>query len=229
MHMKSDENGHPRCAPRDWRHRGHFWYTAQLLSFMLQRPNKRFEAILQDAKDAAGWGAMRRPLLSLHVRRGDSCTPEQEESKKRRCEPLSAYMEKAVLPIAKKYGVRSIYLATDDEATAQEARAEWPEFVWLVAEGMDRGAVKSVAKWEANLRRGVMDNHLEAQNALIDLLLLAEGDAFVGKFTSNLDRIAFALLAARAKGLVPYVSLDSQWCSDWARAAGSSIYGTFYC
>eukprot|EP00614_Pseudopedinella_elastica_P031730 CAMPEP_0172619946 /NCGR_PEP_ID=MMETSP1068-20121228/98764_1 /TAXON_ID=35684 /ORGANISM="Pseudopedinella elastica, Strain CCMP716" /LENGTH=484 /DNA_ID=CAMNT_0013426977 /DNA_START=198 /DNA_END=1655 /DNA_ORIENTATION=+ len=144
-------------------------------------------------------------------------------------EPLSAYMEKAVLPIAKKYGVRSIYLATDDEATAQEARAEWPEFVWLVAEGMDRGAVKSVAKWEANLRRGVMDNHLEAQNALIDLLLLAEGDAFVGKFTSNLDRIAFALLAARAKGLVPYVSLDSQWCSDWARAAGSSIYGTFYC
>jgi len=55
------------------------------------------------------------------------------------------------------------------------------------------------------------------------------GDMFVGKFTSNLDRIAFSLLAAAKQGLVPFVSLDSNWCSDWARNAGKSVFGNFYC
>ena len=58
---------------------------------------------------------------------------------------------------------------------------------------------------------------------------MAEGDAFVGKFTSNLDRIAYSLLASQRHGMAPYVSLDSKWCSDWARKTGSSIYGEFYC
>ena len=45
---------------------------------MLLRPNAHFAAALERAKaDIAGWAAMRRPLLSLHVRRGDSCNPEQ--------------------------------------------------------------------------------------------------------------------------------------------------------
>ncbi len=84
-------------------------------------------------------------------------------------------------------------------------------------------------RWEQNLKAGVMDNFKEAQSALVDLHLLAEGDAFVGKFTSNLDRIAFSLLSARQKGLVPYMSLDSKWCSDWGRKVGKSIHGDFYC
>ena len=84
-------------------------------------------------------------------------------------------------------------------------------------------------KWEANLRSGAMDNYGEAEAALVDLLLLAEGDAFVGKFTSNLDRIAYSLIAARKGGLAPYQSLDSKWCNDWARNAGTSVFGTFFC
>jgi hypothetical protein len=67
-------------------------------------------------------GAGLRPLLSLHVRRGDSCNPEQEDSKKRKCEDLSSYMTKAVLPMAKKYGVKSVFLATDDEDTVKVRR-----------------------------------------------------------------------------------------------------------
>ena len=60
-------------------------------------------------------------------------------------------------------------------------------------------------------------------------LRFLSGDAFVGKFTSNLDRIAFSLLSASKQGLVPFVSLDSSWCSDWARNAGKSVFGDFYC
>jgi len=77
MNMKSDAEGHPQNVPAAWRHKGHFWYTSQLLGFMLNRPNAHFGAILAEAKRAAGFDALERPLLSLHVRRGDSCNPEQ--------------------------------------------------------------------------------------------------------------------------------------------------------
>jgi hypothetical protein len=227
MHVKNNAEGLPNSVPVAYRHRGHFWYTSQLMSFMLQRPNAHFATTLANAKRDAGWANMQRPLLSLHVRRGDSCNPDQEASKKRRCEPLKAYMDTAVLPMAKKYGIRSIFLATDDEQTLKDL-ANYPQFSWHVVPGLDRGETKK-HKWEANLRDGSMDNYAEAQAALVDLSLMAEGDAFVGKFTSNLDRIAFSLLVAKQQGLVPYVSLDSKWCQDWARNAGSSIYGQFFC
>ena len=58
---------------------------------------------------------------------------------------------------------------------------------------------------------------------------MAEASGFVGKFTSNLDRIAYALMAARAGCYPPFHSLDSSWCSDWGRAAGRSTHGTFFC
>lgn len=74
-----------------------------------------------------------------------------------------------------------------------------------------------------------MDNYGEAQAALMDLHLMSMGDAFVGKFTSNLDRIAYSMLAARKEGLAPFVSLDSMWCSDWGRKTGKSQFGEFYC
>lgn len=64
---------------------------------------------------------------------------------------------------------------------------------------------------------------------LVDLLLLAEGDLLVGKFTSNMDRLALSLMAAKKGGLVPYVSLDSKWCSDWGVRSGESKHGRFFC
>ena len=67
---------------------------------------------------------------------------------------------------------------------------------------------------------GAIDNFLEAEAVIVDILLLSEGDFFVGKFSSNIDRIAFSLIAARKQGVVPYVSLDSPWCFDFGVKAG---------
>ncbi len=186
MHTKNDGDGFPKNVPEHFRGRGHFFYTSMLLGFMLDRPNEDFAKALEEARAAAGFEAAAenselRPLLSLHVRRGDSCSAEQMDSKKRRCDRLAHYMKEAVLPMAARYGVRSIFLATDDEATVRETEA-YPQFNWLVVPGNDRSAVKT-RKWEANLKDGTMDNYMEAQAALTDLLLMAEGDMFVGKFT----------------------------------------------
>jgi len=112
------------------------------------------------------------------------------------------------------------------------ARSHWPQFRWLAAppQSHDAAREKTARIWEENMRLGKLDNFLEAQGVITDLLLMAEGDAFVGKFTSNLDRIAYSLMCARRGGLAPYYSLDgSAWCADWGQLAGKSDYGVFKC
>jgi hypothetical protein len=74
-----------------------------------------------------------------------------------------------------------------------------------------------------------LDSYLEAENLIIDIMMLSEGDAFVGKFTSNIDRISFALMCARKGGLLPYTSLDSSWCFDFGVKAGETPMGRFNC
>ena len=64
-----------------------------------------------------------------------------------------------------------------------------------------------------------------------DLFLPAAADGFVGKFTSNLGRLALALSNAWKGGdcVVPFDSLDASWCNDFGRRTGKSIHGDFLC
>ena len=54
-------------------------------------------------------------------------------------------------------------------------------------------------------RRGV-DASSAAAGVVDDLALLGRCDAYVGKFTSNLDRIAYALMSARE-----FVAVNPEW------------------
>ena len=54
----------------------------------------------------------------------------------------------------------------------------------------------------------------------VDLLLLAQCTAFVGKFTSNFYRAAYALHAAGCECAAPFVSLDAPWCFDYGLTEG---------
>lgn len=105
-----------------------------------------------------------------------------------------------------------------------EETGRWPQFKWFFLPGQERGALKN-ASWTENLAKKKFDNFLEAQHTLVDISLMAEGDAFVGKFTSNIDRLVYALLVAKKQSLVPYVSLDSTWCMDHGQQAGTSFSG----
>ena len=52
-----------------------------------------------------------------------------------------------------------------------------------------------------------------ALDFLVDVHLIGRCDGFVGKFSSNRDRMGYALMAARPPfSLRPYVSLDIPWC-----------------
>ena len=50
MHVKNDAEGLPKNVPQSYRHRGHFWYTSQLLAFMLTRTNEHFQREVDRAK-----------------------------------------------------------------------------------------------------------------------------------------------------------------------------------
>uniref|UniRef100_A0A7S4JTQ9 Uncharacterized protein n=1 Tax=Prymnesium polylepis TaxID=72548 RepID=A0A7S4JTQ9_9EUKA len=66
------------------------------------------------------------------------------------------------------------------------------------------------------------ETHREVQLATVDMHLLSLCDVFVGKFTSNFFRTAYAVHAARCDCAAPFVSLDAPWCSDYGMRAGSN-------
>lgn len=77
-----------------------------------------------------------------------------------------------------------------------------------------------VLKERVRNRRGVEASHREASLAAIDAHLLARTHLLVGKFTSSLFRLAYALAAAHRQALIPFLSLDAPWCSDHGILAG---------
>ena len=52
----------------------------------------------------------------------------------------------------------------------------------------------------------VLDVSAVTESAAVDLLLLAEGDMFVGAFGGHMSRLAFELLVGLRGRVVPYVS-----------------------
>jgi hypothetical protein len=84
-----DKDGsYPTLVPLAFRKMGYFWYMSNLIHFMLASPNDYFSQVLIDAKAAAKWRGVERPLLSMHVRHGDSCTKAELRKAGRMCEPL---------------------------------------------------------------------------------------------------------------------------------------------
>ena len=69
--------------------------------------------------------------------------------------------------------------------------------------------------------------HVEFDDFMLDTYLLAHTDGLVGKFTSNLDRLAFELMTARATPggtcVKPFISIDSPWCSDFGVMSGVRV------
>ncbi|KAJ8600091.1 hypothetical protein CTAYLR_003441 [Chrysophaeum taylorii] len=225
--MKKGEFSHAvrgaAALPAAFQHRGHFWFVSQLLHWLL-RPNELTRGLVRRRAAEIGLGAaVRRPLIGVHVRRGDSCRPTQEKKKARRCTGFDDYWHH-VVALKHRYAAKSVFLATDDAEVASAARnASTLEFPVIVSSSHP-------VSWDAVLgKQEFLDRTRVLREIVTDIALLARSDAFVGKFTSNVDRIAYALLAARSNCLKPFVSLDSLWCHDWSNPVGRSIYGTFLC
>ena len=170
-----------------------------------------------------------------------------------RCLGLDAYAP-TVEALVARYKYRAVYLATDSEDVLREASRRWPDSylrvlyqplnrtrynVFGTAAARHTGLTIERLLWAkqyapTRLQLGLTPAR-EFDECLVDLFLLARADGFVGSFTSNLDRIAYALMAAYASSsasgsggatcLKPYASAGAYWCFDHARRTGRTVDG----
>ena len=181
---------------------------------MLMEPSRLVAHELRRAKVALGWEQARRPIIGLHVRDGDSCNARERAMTHRSCGGLKAFMPR-VRSLAARYKTRTIFLATDGKSVFNET-ARYGEFEWLMLprerfQPTGAGAEKE-PRVEERIASGTLDGGVLALESLVDMLLLAETDVLVGKFTSNLFRTAVEVRAGRRGCVPPVVSLDAAWC-----------------
>jgi hypothetical protein len=114
----------------------------------------------------------------------------------------------------RKYGYRSVYLATDDDETIAATR-NYPEVNWLMRSQVHFNRTSRTSDYwqiEDAIKGGGVDGYEDMMGALTDVLLMGDCEGLVGKFTSNLDRIAYSLMSAKGAGCMrPFASLDSPW------------------
>jgi hypothetical protein len=219
--------------PTPWRSRGWFWYSSQLLSWIM-RPNAKLTGDLNNAMVETGLAAALRrgPVLGVHVRHGDACLAKEQRRMGRVCRSLEAHLAR-VREYARAHNIRTAYLATDSELVLEEARRN-TEFQFLFLPNVARHRETPKVIWDKTVaqrvRKGLnKHNYREAWLATLDAMLLAKTDVLVGQMTSTLFRSAISLRAAKCDCLLPFVSLDAPFCSDYGVKAGRSPDGAFWC
>ena len=169
------------------------------------------------------------------MRRGDTCldggADELRKHKGRTCDGLDVYVASAKKMI-RAYGFRSVFLATDDAAILEDAANAFGVPVLVANEDVDRAKLYGQGYYNKVLKHmAAAEADADARALLDDLFLLAAADGFVGKFTSNVARLAHALGNAWKGGdcRPPFDSLDAAWCADFGRQTGDSVHGAFLC
>ncbi|KAL3918546.1 MAG: hypothetical protein SGPRY_005975 [Prymnesium sp.] len=214
--------------PRAYRHLGLFWWAAQLYARLMQ-PNAHLQRQLKSALEVSGLQAALdsgETVAGFHVRHGDSCMKSEVSRTVRQCEPFSVYLAR-VRPYLKSIGCTTLFIATDSESVLRDATTHGLRILYLrnvsrsgLTTPLPSRVIDEVLRERAANGREIETSHHEAALAALDAHLLAQTHLLVGKFTSSLFRLAYALAAARRQALVPFVSLDAPWCSDHSIRAG---------
>ena len=103
---------------------------AAALMARLTVPSPRMRTTLDAAKAAIGWERARRPIIGLHVRDGDSCGAFEQQRTARTCGGLAEALP-TIRALARAYGARTIFLATDGQHVVNATRRE-TDFEWLM-------------------------------------------------------------------------------------------------
>lgn len=195
---------------------GSFWSIAMTTAHLLAPSHSLRARIDAEARALGLDDAQQRGggVLAMHVRRGDSCS---DPRRFRRCGNISEYAHAAAM-LSARYGYKALFLMTDSEEVQQAmpaalVAAGWPQDAPVLARAdATRAAAYRQKPIESVMASGLLEPWAELHGLLIDLHLASRCDGLVGKFTSNLDQIALALMWASARCARPYLSLDAPWC-----------------
>jgi len=174
-----------RQNPAMFRAESTFWFLSHAADYILQ-PNLRMKNLVRQAKAAVNF---RSPVIGVHIRQGDSC----HAGTGRKCFKTGDYVQ-AVRNMSDLYGVRTVFVASDNADIIIELRQLHPEVDWLTLPqrrhaGELKGTLPQVINPILRTRMGLIDRRLVAEASLVDLLLLRDCDYFIGQFSS-----AFSLL-----------------------------------
>ena len=211
--------------PHEARDAGLFMTVAHITKHIL-RPSAWVRGRIAAAKRRMGWTPGLR-MIGVHVRRGDSCL-EARYDHGRKCSNFSEYMAH-VERIADRYGIYNVYISTDS-SDALAHLDKYPEYKFYYDKAAERGGIRNRMKIEWGLALGKVDGCHEAADVIKDIILLSETDALVGKFSSNIDRLAYQLMSARSGDCYrPFISMDANWCFDYALPSGDNHGKLFLC
>mmetsp|Transcript_42048 Transcript_42048/g.68288 ORF Transcript_42048/g.68288 Transcript_42048/m.68288 type:complete len:1292 (-) Transcript_42048:158-4033(-) len=189
-----------------------FFGSVSLILHHALRPSKTLQSKINEAKENMKWPKAGTPMIGMHYRAGDACL-EEEVTLGRKCDTFETYMSHVHL-VAGKYGIKHIFLATDS-AAAIKSLPKYKNYPFHYNKVAGRGGKRNQKAVDDLLFHKEIDGCKEAEDTMIDMHLLGATDAFIGKFSSNIDRVAYNLIFARTRAYQPYVSLDNTWCFDY--------------
>jgi len=217
---------------------GELWWRAQLVNRIV-RPNFKTLSMVRRIRNALG---LTNPYISVHIRMGDSCThkgrlafqtkpsvnlldlnprtsvPRNSESpctqnpkpyQEVGCVGAAAYAQ-AANKMSEIYGIKTVFLATDDSDAVAVMRSSGLEVKTL---NLERGKLFN-SSWliETRIATKSVNTTDISQSAILDLLLLSQGDYFIGSFGGHMSRLAFEMMVGKHGFVVPYISVDKPWC-----------------
>eukprot|EP01104_Vermistella_antarctica_P020325 TRINITY_DN8663_c0_g1_i1.p1 TRINITY_DN8663_c0_g1~~TRINITY_DN8663_c0_g1_i1.p1 ORF type:complete len:519 (-),score=53.48 TRINITY_DN8663_c0_g1_i1:67-1623(-) len=230
----------PWGMPEKYAHRGYFWYRLQILNY-IYRPNAfsqrgiddRIASIASKSGVTLDW-LQENKWIGVHIRHGDHCF--MTERKKTRCFTVEEYMVR-IDEVAEKYGIKAIYLSTDDGHLIEMCKSKYPQYKWLYRYAdrsfYDPNGGKNAAKVGKNeeyrldnLTRddfanggvdGIFSNDIvsgvwEGLNVMADVEMMARSYALVGTFSSSMSRLFFFRMISRSGYVPPFISMDQACC-----------------
>eukprot|EP00512_Aurantiochytrium_limacinum_P009669 CAMPEP_0171544546 /NCGR_PEP_ID=MMETSP0960-20121227/3565_1 /TAXON_ID=87120 /ORGANISM="Aurantiochytrium limacinum, Strain ATCCMYA-1381" /LENGTH=827 /DNA_ID=CAMNT_0012092375 /DNA_START=95 /DNA_END=2574 /DNA_ORIENTATION=+ len=216
-------------TPTGFENFGIMWNVGQVLKNLLQF-SPRVQQQLDKVVLATGLDRVEnQPILGVHVRLGDSCSDPKIDEKGRRCDGLRYYIP-AIRLLMRRFQFKSVYLATDSAEVVRNATKYYSDINWIVnphinrdrynvfanATATDEITIEGVLFGDKRLKKAGFSRTQEMVDFLVDTYILSKyASGFIGKFTSNMDRIVAALGAALGNDagtcLKPLLSLDSDW------------------
>ena len=162
-------------------------------------PNDEILEEVESFQLKVGWGP-NSSVVGLHLRGGDSCTQKETFRTRRVCDEIDAFIPD-LRRIHEMYGIMNVFVATDELDKVIAAARRFPEFNWWFS--------YENARYAGDGRRV---EGREGQAYVRDVVLMSKADVLLGKFTSNLERLALELRAGRDGILPAFVSHDAAWC-----------------
>lgn len=204
---------------------GLFWWETHVMAWML-RPKSSLATHFKGVMESMEWDQW-RPILGVHVRHGDSCMRTEQRRAARKCEGLSRYLKE--VKQMTKYGYKAIYIATDDKDVVREAKALFGGLKVLLGPTTQAQVRPTNRMFEVfRDRMQLPELRQEYMEVITDIFLLASCDGLVGKFSSNIARVAYSLNFGQRGCAMPFIALDSYYCSAANNHLGRAFNGKIF-